>query len=343
MISDLIPDFANSLLSFIVHAESDPSESLALFRISVERRVLKDRDQARELWESLIKRHGNSAQFWLEYIACEREIGELNKVRTLFKQAVNRGLDYPDAIFEGWLAFEREQGDLASLYTALDRIEVRRRQIAVKIQKALQEQENGSVEAYYQAHGGYGGAEMAVDQAGAGIQAGQKRKKGDGGVMSKKKGKTEDGAVEVKGKKADKGKGKEKTEAGPPQQAEEAQQPMETETELKESEADATAKTIYVSKLPVDVADATLRQLFARFGLISDVRIVKRPTTAFAYIEFVKASGAKKACALDGHVFESTGKAIKVAISNPALKKEAQPVVLVSTCEASLCSLSRPS
>lgn len=58
--------------SLQVHPTGDPSEALARFCLSIEQRRIRDKDEVRRQWEPLMKKHGNEAQFWLEYVHSER-------------------------------------------------------------------------------------------------------------------------------------------------------------------------------------------------------------------------------------------------------------------------------
>lgn len=244
-----------------------------------------------------------------------RELGETAKCRSLFKQAINRNLDWPEAIFEAWLSFERESGDLSSLYTAMERVEAKRRQASAKFQAAVEQQ------AVMDAQPLHNDMDFEAEGTDQSEQASKKRKKGSNGVVARKKAKSEAEPEEEKPKRGPAAK------PAPPAQA-----PADTEGD---------AKTVYVSKLPLDVAENQVRSLFGQvrfrdlfsfgdptdltprssfqFGDIRDIRLIKRPTIAFAYVEYATSAAAKKSCSLDGHAFEG-GKAIKVAISNPAGK-----------------------
>lgn len=53
-----------------------------------------------------------SAVFWLEYANLERQHGEPNQLRTIFKRALTTNTDWPQCIAEEWLIFERDSGTL---------------------------------------------------------------------------------------------------------------------------------------------------------------------------------------------------------------------------------------
>ncbi|KAJ3013684.1 Splicing factor [Thoreauomyces humboldtii] len=91
--------------------------------------------------------------------------------------------------------------------------------------------------------------------------------------------------------------------------------PEEGAWEFKETEE---KNKIYVSHLPVKIEKSTLREIFAKFGHLVEIRLVVKDTTAFAYIEYSTADSATRSLEADGK--EVNGLPIRVAISNPGLK-----------------------
>lgn len=174
-------------------------------------------------------------------------MGELNKCRSLFKQAVSRNLDWPEVVFEAWIAFERENGDLLTTYTALERVEGRRKQLAVQLQKADTVVATAAYDAIYTNAGAPAAPnlEMEIDATKVAQESSKKRKKGSNGVVARKKPKpeptTEDATIE-------------------------STQGIESAKEEPMTVDDDTARTVYVSKLPLDIADARIRPLFEPVG-----------------------------------------------------------------------------
>ncbi|KAI9024089.1 hypothetical protein DFJ74DRAFT_667240 [Hyaloraphidium curvatum] len=282
-----------------LHPNGDPMETMPRWRISIERRRFGDYQVARKGWEALIKRHGVEAQFWLEFIDSERSHGDYEKCRTLFKQAVNRNLDWPEALFDAWLSFEREHGDIHATYAAMERIGVRRRQLAAKMEKTMAAFETANE------------TEMGGMQEVESDNASKKRKKAaSGSLPPKKKAKATEGPDDL-------GDGAVPAHKAEPDASNDTGHGAEMDID-----SDA-ARTVYVSKLPVDVVEGQLRPLFLPFGEIRAIRIVRRDTTAFAYVEFSKQAAAQESCSLNGQPLEG-GKPIKVAISNP---KQTAPTI----------------
>jgi hypothetical protein len=124
-------------------------------------------------------------------------MGDISRCRSLFKQAVSRQLDWPEAVFQAWIAFERECGDLTSTYAALERIEVRSRQLALRTYSAAQEQPQHALRAPRSSAVRDVGMDGKGDDA---KQAGKKRKKGATESAPRKKAKqgSDDIVVEAK-------------------------------------------------------------------------------------------------------------------------------------------------
>ncbi|VDO99288.1 unnamed protein product [Soboliphyme baturini] len=78
----------------------------------------------RELWDSILK-EGNCrfANVWLEYIALERQFGNTQSARRLYQKAANSVSDFPEALFQCWIQFEREEGTLQDLDFARKKVE----------------------------------------------------------------------------------------------------------------------------------------------------------------------------------------------------------------------------
>ena len=53
----------------------DPQDSILRYQASIEARCFKNMEEARNLWEKVMSRHGREAEFWLEYAQLERYIG----------------------------------------------------------------------------------------------------------------------------------------------------------------------------------------------------------------------------------------------------------------------------
>jgi squamous cell carcinoma antigen recognized by T-cells 3 len=104
---------------------------------------------ATEVWEKAAKHYKTSYLAWTLYTDCLMYVefssadchlfankvnsrnNDYTKATTVFKEAsFRKNLDYPEAIWEGWLNFEHLHGSLQSLEACLDQLEKAQRQVS---------------------------------------------------------------------------------------------------------------------------------------------------------------------------------------------------------------------
>ena len=82
-------------------------------------------------------------------------------------------------------------------------------------------------------------------------------------------------------------------------------------------------KKLYVGNLPYSVTEEGLESLFAQFGPVEDIVLIKDRETGrakgFGFVEFETQADAEKALELDGKDFE--GRPLKVNIAKPKESK----------------------
>ncbi|TPX35042.1 hypothetical protein SmJEL517_g02402 [Synchytrium microbalum] len=99
----------------------DPYYRLEKCRIQAEVHHAKSIDRARKLYEEYIKRRSTSSELWSEFAQFEKEHGTALAVRTVYRQAVSKNLDWPDRIIQDWLQFEQEFGTVTTYYETYSR------------------------------------------------------------------------------------------------------------------------------------------------------------------------------------------------------------------------------
>ena len=96
-----------------------------------------------------------------------RTAGQVDEARKVFKGLMSKYLDWPEAIFDAWIAFEQVHGSLEELEECLDRVE--RAQASVNAKRAKEAQK-----AYQDAQAASKAAEglisTAVAQSGSATQ-----------------------------------------------------------------------------------------------------------------------------------------------------------------------------
>lgn len=82
--------------------------------------------EARNVWKALlhINKNKEMANLWLEYLNLERIYGDVGQLRSLFGRALSSCKDWPQAIAEEWVMFERECGSLEDMMKCLQKTKV---------------------------------------------------------------------------------------------------------------------------------------------------------------------------------------------------------------------------
>ncbi|KAF5274090.1 hypothetical protein FQR65_LT04488 [Abscondita terminalis] len=78
--------------------------------------------EARRIWFNILSHssHKELANVWLEFIALEKQRGDDNQLRKLYKQAITKCKDWPQYVAEDWIMYERESGTLNDMLKCLD-------------------------------------------------------------------------------------------------------------------------------------------------------------------------------------------------------------------------------
>ncbi|KAI8997340.1 hypothetical protein BDB01DRAFT_770691 [Pilobolus umbonatus] len=94
-------------------------------------------EKARELWESIISRHGYDTESYIQYIYFERDHGDYEKCETIFKRAIAKKLDNPVRLIDVWNTIEHEIGTLQSYEEASIRINQKTKKLTREWQDQL--------------------------------------------------------------------------------------------------------------------------------------------------------------------------------------------------------------
>lgn len=64
----------SSCIMFLIDfgKKGDPQDTLSRYQASLEARCYGNMEEARLLWTDVMTRHGNQAQYWLEFVELER-------------------------------------------------------------------------------------------------------------------------------------------------------------------------------------------------------------------------------------------------------------------------------
>ncbi|KAK9767498.1 Splicing factor, variant 2 [Basidiobolus ranarum] len=288
-----------------VFPDGDPYCRVEYNWINTETKVVKDIAKARKLWDSLIKRRGGESEIWLRYIEFEKHHDTVSKVQSIFKQAHLKQMDWPERIFEAWLAYEHEMGSVENFELAYTRISQQRKILQLKQEQAIQYE-----------------AEATIRES----NKREKRLEKDREFRAKRRQKEKE-------KKSE----KRKSEAVKEIQSHEDNAVDDSENPaLKKQKLSKTRKddfTVFISNLNPETDEVEIAEFFKDCGTVVDVRIVKDKDSiskGYAYIEFADEEQAQKAQAKDGQVLN--GKEISAHV-NP--EKTADPKTIF------VCNFSR--
>eukprot|EP01117_Protostelium_nocturnum_P016730 TRINITY_DN6688_c0_g1_i1.p1 TRINITY_DN6688_c0_g1~~TRINITY_DN6688_c0_g1_i1.p1 ORF type:complete len:600 (-),score=193.47 TRINITY_DN6688_c0_g1_i1:19-1818(-) len=109
---------------------------------------LKNEGQTRILVEEVFKKEGNTLRSFQLVLEIERysPIGDAERLRKQFKQASIKVIDAPDRMWQEWLTYESQYGDLASWQIAYDYVEKQRTERYKKATRAIEKEENALAE-----------------------------------------------------------------------------------------------------------------------------------------------------------------------------------------------------
>jgi len=118
------------------------SDAYLSFQIDFARKLAKRFEalnESREVFELLAKNYSKVAMHWLAYAQLESELGNYDTARTIYKRACNTVTDWPEQVFEQWLAFERDHGSIEQWFDANHRIVSKKREAFERSCKELAE------------------------------------------------------------------------------------------------------------------------------------------------------------------------------------------------------------
>ncbi|KAJ7175442.1 hypothetical protein C8R46DRAFT_64994 [Mycena filopes] len=329
-------------------------------------------DSAIQVWNAAGKHYKTSYSAWISYTDILIKNGQFDKARKTFVDLHLKNLDWPEAVWDAWLAFEHLHGSVQQIDAAGDKIEKAQAVVNTRRTKAAQKQ----AKQYEKQVAQYSAEQMAsvpvaqapipelspvepmdVDSGPRGTKRsaeevepdeGHKKARIDAKAAPLKRdrenstifvadlpaGVTEE---ELTALFKDCGKVREVkiTELSGAIVAtveffERESVPAALTNDKKRLRDEEVAvhlawkSTLYVTNFPESADDASMRELFAQYGILFDVRWPSKKfknTRRFCYVQFTSPSSAQKALEMHGRELEP-GLTLNVLISNPERKKE---------------------
>ncbi|KAF7346103.1 ATP-dependent DNA helicase PIF1 [Mycena sanguinolenta] len=321
-------------------------------------------DSAIEVWSAATIHYKTSYTAWISYTDELIKNGQYEKARKTFEDVCRKKMDWSEAIWEAWRAFEYLHGSVQQIDECGDKIE--KAQYQVNSQRAKDAEKAAAQYAEQLASApvaqapvpeispaepmdvdsGPRGTKRAAEDAGS--EEGHKKAKIDSKPATLKRdrehstvfvadlptGVTEE---ELTALFKDCGKIREVkiTELSGAVVAtveffERDSVPAaltKDKKRLRDQEVAvhlAWKSTLYVTNFPESADDASMRELFGRYGILFDVRWPSKKfknTRRFCYVQFTSPVSAQSALELHGRELEP-GMTLNVLISNPERKKE---------------------
>ncbi|KAJ6584742.1 hypothetical protein B0H19DRAFT_1319016 [Mycena capillaripes] len=321
-------------------------------------------DSAIEVWNAAAKHYKTSYNAWISYTDALIKNGQHEKARKTFVDLHLKNLDWPEAIWEAWLAFEHMHGSVQQIEAAGDKIEkaqyvvnTRRAKAAEKAAAQYAAEQLASVPVAQAPVPEISPAEpMDVDSGPRGTKRAAEdaasedgHKKARIGMFTSPHRDRENSTVFVSDLPAgvteeeltalfkDCGKVREVkiTELSGAIVAtveffERDNVPAaltKDKKRLRDQEIAvhlAWKSTLYVTNFPESADDASMRELFGRYGILFDVRWPSKKfknTRRFCYVQYTSPTSAQSALEMHGRELEP-GLNLNVLISNPERKKE---------------------
>lgn len=103
---------------------------------------MEEFDLAAAVWYSTAKHYKSSYLAWSSYIGVLCRQDKYSEARATYMDIISKTLDWPEAIFDGWISFENLYGTLEDLQYCLDK--VARAQFRVNTKRAKEAEKAAS-------------------------------------------------------------------------------------------------------------------------------------------------------------------------------------------------------
>ncbi|EJF56678.1 RNA-binding protein Prp24 [Dichomitus squalens LYAD-421 SS1] len=212
------------------------------------------------MWEDATRFYKTSYLVWTAYTEALTKGRMYDDARKVFRDVANKNLDWPEAVWEAWIAFEHLHGTVEQIEDALDRVE--RAQVQVNNRRAKEAQKAQEAAAQLIAE------TQAATEAALPVQA------ETAPTLA---------AMEVDSGAPAEASAKRKAEdEGTPEPTKKAR--LEEQAKLKRDRENCT---VFVAEMPAGVTEDELRTLFKDCGSIREIKITQLPNSLVATVEFM--------------------------------------------------------
>ncbi|CAB4011806.1 Squamous cell carcinoma antigen recognized by T-cells 3, partial [Paramuricea clavata] len=269
---------------------ADTQALIIRYKAYIEATKLDNVTGAKKIWDSVMSSHTREAQFWLEYIRLLRQVNDSNGCRKVFTRAIQTSNDNPELLCESYLKFEKEEGSLSDLDTAVTKCSARLKRAWEQKTREYEKAES---------------ARLAEEEANAKKEQHKAQKRAQKKAEIKSK-------MEKTKRKHEKDDERDK-ESGEPEPKRPFVSKEELSTKSKEEDVKETStekihdrskdpQTVFVSNLLFTVDEEQLKSTFSPLGEIEEIRLVKNlqgASRGYAYVQFKNESSVSAALAID--------------------------------------------
>ncbi|KII83027.1 hypothetical protein PLICRDRAFT_180796 [Plicaturopsis crispa FD-325 SS-3] len=253
----------------------DPRLRLEKYLTEIYIRLANMPENAVQVWQITAKVNKTSYLVWISYTEALIKQDQHAQARNVFSDIATRNMDWPEAIWEAWIAFENLYGSVDELEACMDKVEKAQTQVnhrrAKEAEKAqyeamqlVAEQQAAYAPVTDVAQGSSGATDVSMDVDAPEVgSSGTKRK-------------AEQPAQDEGGKRA---------------RTEQKQAPP-----LKR---DRENSTVFVADIPAGVTEQELTALFKDCGKVREVKITQLPNNLVATVEFFERDSVPAALTKD--------------------------------------------
>ena len=318
--------------------QDDPTFQVSKYWANLEADQFGMMDSARKIWTEITAADPFKSSTWLEYIILEKLYGDKKHLRKAYQRAVEKTYDNPEAVIQSFLQFEREEGSLESFEQArklgtnkmIKVTAAREKENALKEgdenQKKLKREEkkkdkskqNGSGKWQWGNGENVSNGEKQTSQESNGFKVPAAKK-----VVPPPPGfKSPSGAKAVPPPPGFKEGSKRDAQHLSEEDNYQGKRPKYDESDAP-SEEDKKQRTVFISNLGFTVTEDELRDFMSSTGLVTDVRLVKKPTgqsKGYAFVEFDQNQTAQAALKRDNEFLN--GRPVYISECDPSKKRE---------------------
>ncbi|KAI1293586.1 Squamous cell carcinoma antigen recognized by T-cells 3 [Halotydeus destructor] len=268
----------NASSDHLISIGGDTCSTVLQYLAKIEAKFCNNIENARKIWNSLLIQHSvySLSQSWVDCYLLELEHGDNEHAKAILLRGMNSNCDWPETLGNMLLKKEREEGTLETYLHAKEKVDAamsklakKREQNAVKAAKAID-------------------AKSSMKRKE--VPENQRKRKADKSVDQLKGGKAEF-AFKIPGDAPAKKLKTDESDYGTDDLSYLKPKDMGTDSAK-------ALHTVFVSNLDFSISDDKIKQTFAKFGEIKEVRVVRNYKglfKGFCYIEYTNIEGARTA------------------------------------------------